>query len=106
MKLLDAEQAIRQEIFDYFGYVENWRVLPFDDARDCYWRLRDGEVMFAETLDKLNSDGNYYVNEIYTQRHLDKHIYHGKDYTMMMVDTHTDGNKFLQIFDNSKECNE
>lgn len=103
MNLLDAEQAIRQEIFDYFGYKENWRVLPFDDSRDYYWRLNNDNVEFAETLDRLNSDGDYYSNEIYTQRHLDNHIYRGKDYTMMLVDTHVDGNQFLQIFDNSKE---
>lgn len=47
-----------------------------------------------------------YSNEIYTQRFLPKWVYRGKDYTMICVDTHTDGNKFLQIFDNSKEIRE
>ncbi len=33
-------------------------------------------------------------------------VYRGQDYTMISVDTHVDGNKFLQIFDNKKEVKE
>lgn len=109
MDLLDQEQAVRQKIFDYFGYVEDWRVLPLDDAREYYWHLTGegycDEVKFARREENLfegtMDDG--YSNEIYTQRHLPKWVYRGPDYTMVVVDTHTDGNQFLQIFDNSKE---
>jgi hypothetical protein len=108
MKLLDDHQALRKKIFEYFDYVEDWRVLPFDDAREMYWMLIDGDdgsVRFAETPEKLkSSDEEYYEHEIYTQRHLPKWVYRGKDYTMVVVDTHTDGNQFLQIFDNAKFC--
>lgn len=107
MKLLDKYNKVRQELFDYFGYKEDWRVIPIDDARHYYWRLQGdgpGKVCFADTEDALlNEEGNYYENEIYTQRFLDKWVYRGKDYTMVVVDTHTDGNKFLQIFSNAKE---
>jgi hypothetical protein len=109
MNLLNKEQETRQQIFEYFGYKEDWRVLPFDDARDYYWYLTGesygDEVRFAETKEQLEDEeaGDYYSNEIYTQRHLSKWVYGGKDYTMIIVDTHTDGNCFLQIFDNSKE---
>lgn len=107
MELLDKYKAIRDELFTYFGYVENWMVLPIDDAREFYWRLESeisGSVEFADTEEELKAeDGNYYANEIYTQRHLDKWVYRGAEYTMILVDTDTDGNQFLQIFDNSKE---
>jgi len=106
-KKLDAHLSLREEIFEYFGYVEDWRFLPIDDARQYFWRL-DGEgpgtVGFAESLDDLESqDGDYYENEIYTQRHLPKWVYRGEKHTMIVVDTHTDGNQYLQIFDNDKE---
>lgn len=107
MKLLDEYSARREELFNYFGYVENWRAFPVDDAIKYFWVL-DGEgpgsVKFAETKEVLEDEdsGEYYENEIYTQRHLPKWVYIGADYTMIVVDTHTDGNKFLQIFDNSK----
>lgn len=107
MELLDKEQATRAEIFEYFGYVEDWRVLPLDDAREYYWQLEGdepGSVKFAELAENLNSDdGDFYSNEIYKQRFLPKWVYRGKDYSMIVVDTHTDGNQFLQIFDNAKE---
>ncbi len=94
-------------VFNYFGYVEDWRVIPLDDSREYFWRL-DGEgpreVHFADSEEELGSEsGNYYVNEIYTQRHLPKWVYRGEDFTMIVVDTHTDGNMLLQIFSNSKE---
>lgn len=109
MKLLNDYNRTRQELFDYFGYVEDWVVIPIDDQTHQYWQLtgegRGDVVRFAETLNKLQDEaaGQYYENEIYTQRFLPKWVYRGADYTMVVVDTHTDGNKFLQIFDNSKE---
>lgn len=109
MQLLDNYEALRKEVFEYFGYVEDWRVIPLDDARPYYWYLTDGEdygsVRFAETKEQLEDEdaGNYYENEIYTQRHLPKWVYRGEEYTMICVDTHTDGNQFLQIFSNERE---
>lgn len=112
MKILDQYFALRKEIFDYFGYVEDWRVIPIDDAREYFWHLTGegpgDEVKFAREeknlFDGTKEDG--YSNEIYTQRFLPKWVYRGKDYTMVCVDTHIDGNKFLQIFDNAKERQE
>jgi hypothetical protein len=112
MKQLDDEQAARQAIFDYFGYVEDYRILPLDDSREMFWRIdgteREGSVVFAETEEALEDDdaGNYYSNEIYTQRFLPKWVYRGEEYTMICVDTRTDGNQYLQIFSNSKELTE
>lgn len=107
MKLLDDYLDLENQIHKYFGYIEDWHVYPISNGRDYYWKLvgseNDGEIHFAESLETLNSDGNYYSNEILTDRFLRKYVYRGKDYTMVIVDTRTDGNKFLQIFDNSKE---
>ena len=103
MKQLDDYLKLQKDIYDYFGYNEDWRVIPIDDARSYYWKATDTSVKFAESIEQFNSDGDYYQNEIYKQRFLPKWIYRGNEYTMICVDTHTDGNQFLQIFDNSKE---
>jgi len=107
MELLDKFNAVRQEIFNYFGYKEDWRVLPLDDAREYFWSLDGlgpGTVKFADTEDELKDEsGNYYEDEIYTQRHLPQWVYRGEHFTMVVVDTNTDGNQFLRIFDNDKE---
>ena len=107
MEALEKYFELQKEIYTYFGYEEDWVVIPLEDARIYYWKIIDGEdgsVMFADSSELLGDDeGNYYLNEIYTQRFLSKGVYRGKDYTMICVDTHTDGNKFLQVFDNNKE---
>ena len=108
MELLDRYLDLRKQIFDYFGYVEDWKAIPIDDGRTSFWRLHGegpGELLYADTEEALNDEaaGNYYVAEIYTQRHLPKWVYRAGEYTMVCVDTHTDGNKFLVVLDNAKE---
>lgn len=110
MKPLDDYLALQKQVHDYFGYVEDWRVLPVDDRREYYWRLNQmsdggGNVEYGETIAALNNEeaANYYEDEIYTQRHLPKWVYRGAEFTMICVDTHTDGNQFLAIFNNAKE---
>lgn len=108
MKLLDEYLKLQEGIFSYFGYVEDWRILPLDDCRQYYWYLtkdgRGGLVCFADTEAELErQDGQYYENEIYTQRHLPRWVYRGAEYTLVVVDTHTDGNQLLSVFTNSRE---
>jgi hypothetical protein len=95
-------------LFEYFGYVEGWRILPLDDATDSYWRLYNedhgGLVRFCDSEKLLDDpEEHYYEYDIYTQRHLSKWVYRGKDYTLIVADSGCDQNKFLSIFDNSKE---
>jgi hypothetical protein len=97
--LLDEHQSAREKIFEYFGYVEDWCVYPIEDAR-CYIWYTDGDrVVFG---DEDAEPGDHYSNTVYRQRFLPKWVYEGDEFTMILVDTHVDGNKFLQIFDNSK----
>jgi hypothetical protein len=108
MKILSKYFELQKEIFDYFGYKEDWVVIPLDDRRDVWWKLGksmwgDG-IGYAKTKKELvEKSGNYYEDEIYTQCFLPKYVYRGKKYTMVCVDTHTDGNKFLAIYDNKKK---
>ena len=109
MKLFDQEQAIRKQIFEYFGYKEDWRILPLEDCRDVEWRIiSNGGGWTVQCLQNGGVFGNEddedcFEYEIYTQRFLDKWVYRGEEFTMILVDTHTDGNQFLSIFTNSKE---
>lgn len=109
-KLMDDEQAARKALFAYFGYVEDWRILPLEDCTKYYWQLHGGEahggvVEYADLKVELTDSGtgDYYQNDIYTNRFLPKWVYRGPEYTMIVVDTHTDGNKLLQVFTNDKE---
>lgn len=110
MDLLKQYFEIQEKIYNYFEYEENWKVIPLNDDTSMYWRVEnDSEINYADKPSDLLEDfdeGNYYPMEIYTQRFLNKYIYRGEDYTMIVVDTHTDGNKFLSILDNKKEIKE
>lgn len=108
-KLLADYFELQKKLHEYFGYTEDWRIIPLDDATDYFWKLEGeehgGEVYFANSIDQLEDRdaGDLYVHSIYTQRHLPKWVYRGDGYTMICVDTHTDGNKLLQVFDNTKQ---
>ncbi len=106
---IDEYFKLADLIHEAFGYQEDHVVIPMEDARDFYWTL-SGEgsgdnVRFSEHAELLEDEeaGEYYSNEIYTQCFLPKYVYRADEFTMISVDTHTDGNCFLQIFDNAKE---
>ena len=105
----ESEDAIQA----YFGYKEDWKKIPIEACLDDYWMVsveeEDGGGFYVTstepfTLESLEAGNNIYAGRIYTQRFLPKYIYRKEDFTMVSVDTQTDGNKFLYIFDNSKEC--
>lgn len=109
---LDDYFKLKKEIFEYFGYKEDWKIIPLDDHREYEWGLLQkengsGKVLFAEKnlLKEIEDVNEYYGYEIYTQRFLPKYVYKTDDYTMICSDTQTDGNKVLAIFDNKKEIN-
>lgn len=112
MDLLDEYFKAKSAVHKYFGYKEDWVSIPLDDATGYYWILDGdgygGRVRFATTIDDLKDEesGNYFANDIYTQRFLPRWVYPGEKYTMICVDTRTDGNKFLQIFSNDMEIKE
>lgn len=104
MNMFDEYFKLQQEIYNYFGFVENWTVYPLDDRRQYDWKIVDDEeVMYGVKEDIEDGVGECYAGEIYKQRFYKKWIYRGEEYTMIMVDTHVDGNKFLAIYDNLKE---
>jgi hypothetical protein len=109
MELIDQYFKTQKEIYDYFGYTEDWVTIPLSDNRHYYWQLTGegpgDEVLYADTLADLEDGdaGNYYSAEIYTQRFLPKWVYRGEEYTMVSGDTHCDGNRYLMVFSNEYE---
>lgn len=102
--------ALQQLIFDYFEYKEDWVSIPLDDSTDEYWMLgENGPGWYCTsptpfTTESVQLGSDIYGGIIYRQRFLPKHVYRAADYTMAVVDTQTDGNKYLMVFDNKKEC--
>ena len=109
MELLDRYNEAIAAVHAYFGYVEDWRVIPLDDGREHYWYLDGGEahgatLHYAYSEEELTTEeGNYYEAAVYTYYHLPKWVYRGPEYTMVSIDTQTDGNKFLMVLSNERE---
>lgn len=110
MKLLKDYFALEKQIHDYFGYKEDWVSIPLSDQTDAHWKLNldahgGGDVTYnvGGMTEEGIEDGDYFSVSIYTQRFLSKWVYRGDEFTMVCADTHTDGNKFLMIFNNKLE---
>ena len=113
VNIVDKYFALQKELYKYFGYVEDWCVIPPDPCMGDYWMITgpedicDTSVVWSPnpfTIENIKSGQNIYSGTIYTQRFLPKWVYRGPEHTMVSVDTKTDGNKLLMIFDNDKEC--
>lgn len=121
MKLLDSYFNLQEDIFEYFGYKEDWRVYPIVDSRAVFWHLDEANDTIHFSYDEDNmkklvandfdydrddiNENDYYANDVLPDRFLPKSVYRGDEYTMILVDTNTDGNRFLRVFDNIKEQN-
>lgn len=88
MSIISNYNKALQDLYKHVGFKEDWVVCPIDDQTDCFWSVDvdkngGGSVKFAETMEKFNSDGDYYLDDIYTQRFYDKWVYRGEKYTMV-----------------------
>lgn len=107
MKLLNEYSQLQDQLFDYFGFKQEWLHLPVIDVTGCYWDLGEDSiegdcVVFIEEEEFSDFPKCHYKWPRLEHRFFKKWIYPGKDYTMLVVDTQTDGNRVLAIFDNSK----
>jgi hypothetical protein len=104
IKLLENYNNALQSIYNHVGFTEDWVVYPILDNSKYFWFIDGGEVGYADSINELeNEEGNYYSGSIHCQRFYEKHVYEGKDYTLVFLDTHTDGMKYFSIFDNNKK---
>lgn len=102
MDIIDMYFKLRDDVYNYFNFTEDWVILPLMDYREYYWTINDKTVIFGDKDDVVERNGNHCEEEIYTQRFYDKWVYESEKYTMIFVDTHCDGNKWFSVFDNSK----
>jgi hypothetical protein len=99
-KFFDAKKAL----FDHVGFIPDWVEYAIDDMTNMYWSVEGMSVKYAETLEKYNDKGgNYYLDDIYTQRFYKQWVYRGKDVTMIFCNPGVDGIQWFRVFDNTKE---
>ena len=97
--IVDNFNKSQEDLFQYFGIRQGWRIYPISDDRKYIWRIDDDVVLFATSKDELETEsGNMFSNEI-----INKEIYRKEKYTAILSDPRSDGNQWYSIFDNSKE---
>jgi hypothetical protein len=100
--MIEKYNKALMELYNHVGFKPDWVVYPIDDCTGMWWSMTKTTVKYAETQKKYNSSGDYYQDDIYTQRFYRKHVYEGKDYTMIFCNTHVDGMIWFKVFDNKK----
>jgi len=98
-KFFEAQAAL----FEHVGFVPDWVEYAIDNHMDKVWSEDGKHVKYAKSVGQYHSDGDYYQDEIYTQRFYPKRVYRGEDITLIFCDPHTDAVKWFRVFDNSKE---
>jgi hypothetical protein len=109
---IDNYFAARQAIFEHVKYRERWRDMPFEDSREAFWAITSHKVKFSparEALEHWLTHDDYgehgdklFENEV-SDHAGESGIYRGVELTLVVADTNTDGNVFLQIFRNMNE---
>jgi len=95
-KFFEAQVAL----FEHVGFTPDWVEYAIDNHLDKVWSCDGKTVKYAKTVEDFNSSGNYYSDDVYTQRFYDKWIYEGEDVTMIFCDPHTDGVQWFKVFNN------
>lgn len=108
-ELLNQYNAAEKKIHEAFGYSAEWKIYPICDDTEYWWFILKRQVFFAKTKElaikarsfedgEITESFEYYANEIIREG-----VWRNETHTMVRVDTHTDGNWVMQVFDNTKE---
>lgn len=97
--IIDNFNKSQEDLFNYFGIRQVWKVYPISDDRKYVWRIDDNVVLFADSKYEFETESrNVFSNEI-----INKQIYRKEKYTAILSDPRSDRNPWYSIFDNSKE---
>jgi len=91
MKLLQKYFKIIHEIYEYFDYSTNDRILPLEDYKEFYWKVKNKIIYYSANKDEINDFSDNVVA-----------VYVGEEFTMVNV-LLEDGEESLFIFDNLKK---
>ena len=109
---VDNYFTARKAIFEHVKYHERWRDFPLDDSRENYWAVVEGKVRFSPdraalaywlTHDDYGPHGDKVYENVISDHAGESGVYRGIELTVIVADTNTDGNVFLQILRNTHE---
>lgn len=123
MQELDEYFRLQQVIYDNFGYKEDWRAFPLDDMREVWWSIQGNTAWWSERKENHQQlidqeydydgipDSDVYSGEIRANwrldpRNLEMYQDADKKLSMIIIDTNTDFNVFLMVFNNDRRLHQ
>lgn len=100
-ELLNKYAALEKQILDWFGFTPEWHVYPISNETNSHWMIFRNKVAYSPepyTPDSIEKGAGLYTAEVI------RPPLSANGFTALVVNTQCDGNYFLMIFDNSKEC--
>lgn len=97
MNVADSYFTAKTALLNHVGLTLDWVECPITDERDMYWKI-EGNFMWYSPDKTFKNEDTLYGDDIYTQRFYPKHIYRGKEFTLIFCEPHVDGCKWWRIF--------
>jgi hypothetical protein len=102
LNLMESYNQSVNALYKHVGFKKDYFMCPIDDCTDSFWSVDGTTVKYADSMEQFNTDGGYYLDDIYTQRFYKKWVYEGERLTMIFCDPHVDGVKWFRVFSNDK----
>ena len=98
IRLLRRYNKVKQEIHDYFNYVESFDKIPIDDYTEFYYKYDkfNNKIFYSDKPE--NKDKEHYDYD-FSDEVID--YYEGDDYIMFLI-KNFNFEKYLNIFDKTK----
>ena len=119
MNVVDNYTQAKKALLDHVGLIPDWVECPIEDHREHFWFVINEEgpygkakVIYGEksillrVLNGEEPEEDYYKDDIYTQCFYSKHVYRGKEFTLIFCDPHVDGVQWWRIFGTDQEIKE
>lgn len=104
---LEKYLELEEEIFKEFGYEQTWHRYPIQVETDSYWLVtglyNEVYVYSPKPFSKKSIESGKEISSA-TIQGLSTGMWKTETHTMVLLDTHVDGNIWLFVFDNEKEC--
>jgi hypothetical protein len=109
LNLLDIFDNSLDAIMKSFEVPQTWHQIYPDDMTNVFWFIDGDSIVWFDTLltkEVIDSEKYYQavMHDNWEYKKLPSPPWRRFGLAMIPVDTHTDGNKYLMIFDEDKEC--
>ena len=108
IRCMNRFTSSRDELLGTFGVPDTWFTMYPEDHLSDYWFLMGRHKVVASdqpfTEESIEKGDIIYVNDIFTYRDFSQYVWRKHGLVLISVDTRTDGNKYLGLFDEDREC--